>query len=126
MLLLLLFMVLTVADLFISFFGGVVLGVLLVQFEWEARRFLRRTADSLPKAASLFSRAFKRYHSLASNHKMQLKIGLQALVFILVLAGVLDTFWGGLLSGMLLTLLADDVLRYQQQRQRHKITVKKN
>ncbi|AKD03332.1 hypothetical protein POKO110462_16915 [Pontibacter korlensis] len=126
LLLLLLFMVLTVADLFISFFGGSVLGVLLVQLEWEMQRFFKPWSSNSPKVAGIFRSVFKRYKSLSKDHKLLLKAGLQALVLILVLVGVLDTFWGGLFSGILLTLLIDSVLRYQQLRSRQKITIKKN
>lgn len=115
LLLLLLFMVLAVVDLFISFFGGLVLGVLLVQFEWEAHRFLKRTAGSIPRLYRMFTGISKRYLSLSRYHKLLLKAALLALVFILMLSGVLHTFWGGLLSGILLVLLLHDVLRYQQQ-----------
>jgi len=124
--LLLLFMVLAVADLFISFFGGLVLGVLLVQFEWEAQRFLKSSAGKLPKIAAFLSVPLKHYKALSHDRQMLLKAGLQALVFILVLTGALDTFWGGLFSGILLTLLIDSALRSQHQRERQKITIKKN
>ncbi|MCX2738670.1 hypothetical protein [Pontibacter anaerobius] len=118
MLLLLLFMVLAVADLFISFFGGLVLGVLLVQFEMEAQRFFRHSASYSKRIAGLI----KAYTDLSPERKIQLKAGLQVLVFILILARVLDTFWGGLISGMLLALLSDDLIHYQRRRQK----IKKN
>ncbi|OKL39204.1 hypothetical protein [Pontibacter flavimaris] len=120
MLLLLLFMVLAVADLFISFFGGVVLGLLLVQFEMEVQRFFRHSAGRSPSVARLL----KAYADLGLERKLQLKAGLQVLVFILILADVLDSFWGGMISGVLLALLADDLIRYQ--RRKRKITIKKN
>ncbi len=120
MLLLLLFMVLAVADLFISFFGGVVLGLLLVQFEMEVQRFFRRSAGYSSKIAGLL----KTYSDLSPERKFQLKAGLQVLVFILILADMLDAFWGGMISGVLLALLADDLIRYQRRKQ--KVTIKKN
>ncbi len=122
MLLLLLFMVLAVVDLFISFFGGLVLGVLLVQFELEVLRFFKRSSALIPKQNG----TWKRYSNLSREYKMLLKAGMLSIVFILMFAGVLHTFWGGLFSGVLLALLADNAIRYQQQRSRQRITVKKN
>lgn len=116
LLLLLLFMVLAVADLFISFFGGLVLGVLLVQFEMEVLRFFRNAPfSSFGKPGFI-----KAYQHLAREQKLYLKTGIQALIFILLLAGVLDAFWGGLLSGLLLPLFANSLIRYQQQRSHSK------
>ncbi|TPE44009.1 hypothetical protein [Pontibacter mangrovi] len=122
MLLLLLFMVLAVADLFISFFGGLVLGVLLVQFELEAQRFCKRSFFSGHRKTGVL----KAYHSLGRDQKLYFKAGLQALIFILLMAHVLDSFWAGLLSGLLLPLIADDLARYQRHRSRQKITINKN
>lgn len=48
LLLLMVFMALAMADLSISFFGGMVLGVLLVQFFLEARMFLRHRRSLKP------------------------------------------------------------------------------
>lgn len=112
LLLLLLFMVLAVADMFISFFGGLVLGVLLVQFELEVQRFFNRSFGRLFKTEWLL----KHYRHLSSDHKILFKAGLQVLITLLIVAGVMHTFWGGVCSGILLALLTDDVIRYRLKR----------
>lgn len=106
LLLLLLFMVLAVADLIISFFGGLVLGVLLVQFELEAQRFLSRFTRHLHHKGKLN----ELYQALPLGRKMLVKAALQVLTVMLILTGVLDAFWGGILSGILLALLLDDLM----------------
>ncbi|GAB3201710.1 hypothetical protein ABID22_001394 [Pontibacter aydingkolensis] len=121
-LLLLLYMVLAIADLFISFFGGVLLGVLLMQFEVEVQKFFKKTL----KRASSTTGLLKHYNNLIYEQKILIKAGLQVIVTILILTGVLATFWGGIVSGMLLALLANDIIMIRRKRLKLNARIKKN
>lgn len=121
-LLLLLYMVLAIADLFISFFGGVVLGVLLMQFEVEVQKFFKRPLKRISSKTGLI----KHYNHLSYDQKIIIKAGLQVIVTILILTGVLATFWGGIISGVLLSLLANDILRIRRKRMKQNARIRKN
>ncbi|ARS37613.1 hypothetical protein [Pontibacter actiniarum] len=116
MLLLIMFMVLAVTDLFISFFGGAVLGVLLVQFALEVRMFFRRRSEI--RGSVRFYPLIRSYESLPPNNRMLIRVALHALLVLLVLLGLLSTFWGGLVLGVLGTVVFNEVLMYRQQRRK--------
>lgn len=111
-LLLLVFMALAMADLFITFFGGIVLGVLLMQFEMEVQRFFRRSFAKKPMKAGLM----KRYGNLSRDKKIYSKAGLLLATIILLLTDIIDNFWGGIITGVLLAMLADDITRNRHRR----------
>ena len=115
-LLLMLYMALAITDLFISFFGGLTLGVLLMQFEVEVQKFYKRSLSNRPAKTGLL----KRYKKLTGDQKILIKAGLQVITTILLLTGVLGSFWGGIISGMLLAMIANDMVRNRRKRQRKK------
>ncbi|MBC5993103.1 hypothetical protein [Pontibacter cellulosilyticus] len=111
-LLLLLYMVLAMADLLISFFGGIVLGVLFMQFEVEVKKFSKHYFTK----ESLKSGLLSRYATLSDDQKTFFKAALQVLVLVLMLTGILHLFWGGIISGMLLATIANDLVRKRRKR----------
>ena len=111
-LLLLLYMVLAMADLLISFFGGIVLGVLFMQFEVEVKKFSKRYFAKKPAKPGLLSR----YANLDDSQKTFFKAALQVIVLVLMLTGVLHAFWGGIISGVLLATIANDLVRKRHKR----------
>ncbi|MEJ8802857.1 hypothetical protein [Pontibacter sp. H249] len=115
-LLLMLYMALAMADLLISFFGGILLGVLLMQFELEAQRFYKRSLSNRSSKTGLF----RRYKKLSGDQKILLKAGLQVITTILLLVGIIGNFWGGIISGVLLATIANDIIRNRRKRQHKK------
>lgn len=110
--LLMVFMALVVTDLFISFFGGVLLGVLLMQFALEVRIFFRHRLQGTGRPSVLI----RSYESLPDKYRRLLRLMLLALLVVLVIFEVANTFWGGLVLGILSGLIANEILMYRQSR----------